>query len=488
MTPSDKEGAAPLERDGLDSTQTEHTVEQEHTTKGEWDLDYELDQVAEIASPLEQERELQRIKKKSGESIDALRRELRHRRKQKSTEDPGSVPLVPDEPDPTGAPVEGIRLAENLATEIARYLVLPNDGELIIAMWVLFAHTFEAFIHAPYLAAISPIKGCGKSAVLDVVERLVPKPLKAEGFSAAAIYRTIEKCQPTLLIDELDAFIKGNDKLRGVLNSGYQQGGQYVCVVGDDHEPQAFSTWGPKVLAMIGDLPPTIEDRSIVIRMERKLASEQAESLTPSSKGTLLELKRRCIRWAEDHRENLRDREPEMESFRNRQADRWRPLFAIAGEVGGPWPDMLRGAAEMLESRAERSYAVDLLSHIWEIFDTADDSVLSSQTIVDHLVALPEAPWSEWSKGKPMTRHALAKMLNPFGIKSERSRVGTRNPVSVYGRKSFEPVWERYLPSRGLRQTDTTGTSRTNPDSVPDVPVVSDDLCLPGMEVDREDG
>ena len=85
-----------------------------------------------------------------------------------------------------------------------------------------------------------------------------------------------------------------------------------------------------------------------------------------------------------------------------------------------------------------------------------------------------------------MTRHALAKMLKPFGIKSERSRPGTPNPVSVYTRKSFEPVWERYLPSPGPDIPVPTGTSRTNPDSVSDVPDVRVDMRLPGMEVDGE--
>ena len=90
----DKGEAASRERDGLQSTQSENVVEEENTTKGEWDLDYELDQVAEITSPLEQDRELQRLKKKSGESIDVLRREVKHRLKGKDPEDLASVRLV----------------------------------------------------------------------------------------------------------------------------------------------------------------------------------------------------------------------------------------------------------------------------------------------------------------------------------------------------------------------------------------------------------
>jgi len=175
-----------------------------------------------------------------------------------------------------------------------------------------------------------------------------------------------------------------------------------------------------------------------------------------------------------------------MEGFFNRQADRWRPLFAIADEIGGAWPAMVKGAAQELENRGERSYALDLLSDIRDIFDADGGPVLKSEDILNHLLRQQESPWAEWSKGNPMTPHALAKMLKPFDIESVRSRAGTPNPVSVYTRKSFEPVWERYLPSPGLNIPVPTGTSRTNPDSVLDVSDVPVDLCLPGVEVDGE--
>ena len=175
-----------------------------------------------------------------------------------------------------------------------------------------------------------------------------------------------------------------------------------------------------------------------------------------------------------------------MEGFFNRQADRWRPLFAIADEIGGAWPAMVKGAAQELENRGERSHRVDLLSDIQDIFDTDGGLVLKSEDILNHLLRQQESPWAEWSKGRPMTFHALAKMLKPFGIKSERNRAGTPNPVSVYTRKSFEPVWERYLPTPGPNIPVPTGTSRTDSDSVSDVSDVPVDLWLPGMEVDGE--
>ena len=37
--------AASRERDGLQSTQSENVVEEDYTTKGEWDLDCDLDDI-----------------------------------------------------------------------------------------------------------------------------------------------------------------------------------------------------------------------------------------------------------------------------------------------------------------------------------------------------------------------------------------------------------------------------------------------------------
>jgi putative DNA primase/helicase len=385
------------------------------------------------------------------------------------------VSIVPDEPEPSSGPVAGIGLLEDLATQISRFLVLPENGDLIIAVWVLFAHCYEVFSHAPYLAVTSAVKGCGKSTVLDVVEHLVPKALKAEGFSAAAIYRVIEKESPVLLIDELDSFVKRDEKLRGVLNSGYQRGGKYVCVVGDDHEPKAFRTWCPKLLAMIGDLPATLDDRSIHIRMDRKLECDETEGLEPTHHPMLLELKRRCMRWALDNATRLEDAVPVTGPFQNRQADRWRPLFAIADAVGGPWPDMLRGAAVSLEQRSERSYAIDLLSDIRTIFDAGDAPVIGSEALVSRLIEDREKPWCEWLKGKPMTPLALSRMLSPFGISTQKRRLGTINPIATYARHDFEPAWRRYVrPCSSTRANSEVHPEHTEREIrlVPDVPGV----------------
>jgi putative DNA primase/helicase len=100
------------------------------------------------------------------------------------------------------------------------------------------------------------------------------------GGSPAAVFRAIEAWAPTLLIDEADSFVRNNEELRGILNSGHTRDSAFVIrTVGDDHEPRRFSTWAAKVVCLIGKLPDTLADRSIEIPLKRKLPSESVEKL-----------------------------------------------------------------------------------------------------------------------------------------------------------------------------------------------------------------
>lgn len=82
----------------------------------------------------------------------------------------------------------------------AKRFCSPNP----IALWVLFAHAHDAAEHSPILAIESPEKRCGKTTLLNIVGKLVPAPLQAANITVAAIYRSIEKYRPTLLLDEMD--------------------------------------------------------------------------------------------------------------------------------------------------------------------------------------------------------------------------------------------------------------------------------------------
>ena len=115
----------------------------------------------------------------------------------------------------------------------------------------------------------------------------------------SAIFRIVELATPTLLIDEADTFLKENDELRGILNTGHRRGGQVLRTVGEDHEPRQFSTWAPAAIAMIGRLPDTLNDRSVIINLRRRKPTEKVKSFRRDRADDLNVLD---ARWRDGHR------------------------------------------------------------------------------------------------------------------------------------------------------------------------------------------
>src|SRR5262249_22899505 len=147
----------------------------------------------------------------------------------------------------------------------------------------------------------------------------------------SALFRSIEALHPTLIIDEADSFLGENEELRGILNSGQSKPLAYVIrTVGDDHTPTKFSTWGAKIIALIGSLKPTLADRSIVIRMERKAKSETVQRIGAKDEATMHCLRDKVARWALDNASTLFAADPAIpDELHDRAADNWRPLLAI---------------------------------------------------------------------------------------------------------------------------------------------------------------
>ena len=115
--------------------------------------------------------------------------------------------------------------------------------------------------------------------------------------------------------------------------------------VGDDHEPRAFSTFAAVTIAIIGNLPDTLADRSVTVDLKRRMPSEKVASFRFDRVGHLDVLARQAARWAQDHAGTIAAADPEMPGIHNREADNWAPLLAIADAAGGAWPERARAAA-----------------------------------------------------------------------------------------------------------------------------------------------
>jgi len=153
-------------------------------------------------------------------------------------------------------------------------------------------NTGAAFDVAPYLWLRSAVRRSGKTR-LGILQRVVRRPLGTSGINAAALLRLIGLHAPTVLLDELDTLFKGDRELaeavRGILNSGFDRAGavfiKNVPTPDGGWDPRAFSTYGPKVLSGIGELPATVADRSIGIDMMRKRRDQKVRRLRARRRG-----------------------------------------------------------------------------------------------------------------------------------------------------------------------------------------------------------
>ena len=132
------------------------------------------------------------------------------------------------ETEPWPDPVNGADLLDDITKLLLRFLVMPTGAAEAVALWVTLTHCHDAAEHSPVLAVTSPVKRCGKSTLLELLLGLVFKALSTSNTSVAALFRGIEMWQPTVLIDEGDTFLRDNEELRGIINSGHRRGSAYV--------------------------------------------------------------------------------------------------------------------------------------------------------------------------------------------------------------------------------------------------------------------
>jgi putative DNA primase/helicase len=418
-------------------------------------------------SPLEYDRARQDAAKQMGAqlaTVDKLVQECRVDNEISNTDVNDEVALfIEHEPWPNE--VDGAELLIQLVAAFENYVVLPDGAATALALWVVHAHCHDAAYISPILTIESPDKRCGKTTTLGVVQALVPKALSTSNISTAALFRAVEKWRPTVLIDEADTFLRDNDELRGVLNSGHNRSSARVIrTVGDDHDPKPFRTWAPKAIALIGEPPATLLDRSIVVPLRRKRPDEKVQRFRMDRVGDLQELARRTARWAEDSLNILRDLDPDVpRALNDRAADNWRALLAIADRVGGDWPSRARDVALALsgdDAVEDASAGTMLLADMQTIFNERGADKITSSDLIAALVDMEDRPWPEWRRGQPIAARSIAKLLKPYEIRPEKWRVGSETERG-YLKKDCEDAFGRYFHPISAIPPDLSATTAT---------------------------
>ena len=370
----------------------------------------------------------------------------------------------------------GAALLDDVEAFLGRFVVYPTDDARVAhTLWIGHCWFMDQWDSTPRIAFLSPEPGSGKSRALEVTEPLVPRPVHAVNTTPAYLFRKVSDPDgaPTLLYDEIDTVFgpkaKDNEDVRGMLNAGHRKGATAGrCVVrGNTVMTEELPAYCAVALAGLDDLPDTIMTRSVVIRMRRRAPSEQVEPWRMRLNGPEgQQLGNRLRAWSHGARRAVTW--PEMPAgIEDRNADVWEALLAVADLAGGEWPERARvSAVSLVTSSADRgrSLGLLLLRDLREIFEVSER--LSTETILDRLHALDEAPWGDLH-GKPLDARGLSRRLSKYGIGPKVLRDGDRT-IRGYEAAELADPWERYLePALPPQEPVTSETAQHEADTLP---------------------
>jgi hypothetical protein len=386
---------------------------------------------------------------------------------------------------PNSGPADGADLLDDVERFAGRFLAFPEPHHIVVlCLWILHTWAVSAFYVTPRLVLDSPEPGSGKTRVLEVLALLCRAAKLTLSTTTAALYRRIAAAgeqPPTVLQDEADRVFSSKtpqtEDLVALFNSGYKSGATVDRCEGDAKNMRVveFPVFAPVALAgLAGKMPATIMDRAVPLHMRKRAPDEHvAEFRGRDAETEAAPLREQIEVWAAAHFDALAAARPKMpDGVRDRAAEVWEALLAVADVAGGDWPDKARTACRyfVLDKAEEKlSLGVRLLGDLRTVFDGHDR--MFSAEMVTALTSDPESEWADlW--GKPLDQRRLAKELKRYGLESQEVRIGATNRKGyiVAGDNGLKQAWDRYLSKRDKRDKRdiavqaVADVSRTNPE------------------------
>lgn len=346
---------------------------------------------------------------------------------------------------------DGATLLHDVERFISRFAILPPGALLPSTLFAIGTHCFDVFETFPYLALLSPEKGCGKTRTTEVLEQIVTAPVRAVCISEAALFRLVEEKKPTLILDEAEGLTgKGEraEAVRSLLNAGNRAGAQVPRCVGSSHELRFFSVFCPKIVCAIRVCPETVKDRSIVVPMQRKKPGEKVERFI--LRRVRPEGERLCERMQAFVRTNREAIERayaklNVDFLSDRELENFEPLLAILAVADASRLAEFRGSAELLadgkrDAAQDDSLTLRLLGDIRAVWNSDEPKIFSAE-LLGRLKAVEDGAWASDER---FDARRLSRLLRPFEVTPQTVQIGKDNKKGYY-REHIEAAFDRYL-------------------------------------------
>ena len=400
-------------------------------------------------------------------------------------------PIEWNDPVPWPKPVDGAALLTDIAGLIRRYVDMPGEKADAVALWIVHTFLHSRLDVSTILVVTSATKRCGKTLLMEVVATLALRSVPVSGrITPAGTFRLIELHEPTLFLDEADTYMGNDSELRGILNGSHSRDSAFtIRTVGDDYEPRCFSTWCPKAISGIGDLPDTVADRAVTIRLQRRSTTVgEMPHWRDRDRQAVEVLRQKLARWTDDNADAVLERRKTgsfPSGLHERARDIWEALLAIAEFAGGNWAGTTGRAYRACEAinaevDPENGVCEMLLADMRKVFKEAGNPETlptgkpdeqydpNKPATLPALIAMEGRPWSEWSRGRPLSPRSLASLLKGFDIAPGTIRLQSGSTPKGYKRAAFVPQWQRYgidTPEASSHLSATTPQPRVEANS-----------------------
>jgi hypothetical protein len=332
------------------------------------------------------------------------------------------------------------------------YLTTTADNRMVIALWTLASHVFDQFLVSPRLFILSPVKRCGKTTLLKLLETQVANGRFVSDVSGPGLFHDIDaNPRSTQLLDEVvpNDFFR-NPILKRVFNDGFRRG----ATVRRFWEGQArdFTIYAPVACAAIAhasEMPPEALDRSFTINMQRLSSGEHPRRRFDERDQVFYIAREEINKWAATC---SLSQDPEMPSaLRDRAADICRPLLAVADCLR--YGDKARAVlVDHFAGRPDEDPAVLILFHGESIFKALETDRIERDVFLAELRKLDY--WSGFTglngAGSPhdITKGEMLALLRKHYIHTRTvwSPDRSRSHRGFY-LSQFEQASKRYRPS-----------------------------------------
>lgn len=349
-----------------------------------------------------------------------------------------------DDPDP-------VRVYGEIERLLDKYIDFRDEGtSCVMALWTMGTYLYPLFEAFPYVALVGP-KGSGKTKLLGLAARLAFNGRVASSVSSASLFRVVQATRGMLGIDEAERLANPRDPvaadLRLLLNAGYKRGSPVIRCEGDDHRVVEFEVYGPKMIASINGLEDVLESRCILVSMLRTagpkgdlVVSEHGEEWPQTRHGLY------C--FALQHFAQVRDHYLDgtgVDRLRNRQAELWRPLLAIAAYLDG------LGAQGLLTLVREYAWRAAAQAESSSLDDRRTAMVLAlhglategKTRITPREIREAMARFMDVDEHAKVTPQWVGYRLREFGFKRV-ARGGSRGSIYSISERTTEDILIRY--------------------------------------------